>query len=860
VAAVRTSLFRALVLGPLRSNALRALVTLVAVALGVAIGLAIDLANATAVASFASSVNVISNHVNLQVLGVGRGFDERAILRVQDIPGVTSAGPAIEDALTIGAVPRDPFSGEILRVLGVDLLRPLPGAARAAAASPGGVAPANADPSVVVSGHGAFVSARIAERFGWKQGAAVRALAGDHEVTLRVADVIPRGTSGIDSSVVFVDIATAQELFGKLGLLDRIDLEVEPSRLDAVQKQVAAVIPPGARAIRPKVRTDEISRMLQSFRLNLSALAYVALLVGMYLIYNTVAISVVQRRPEVGTVRALGATRGAVFRTFVAEGALVGVLGSLLGLGVGALLATLSVSAVSRTVDTMYVASHADRVAYDPLLFVKAFVLGVLASVVAAAFPALDAATTAPAITMRAQGYERRRPRLAGRAALAGLVCFALAYGCSRFPAVEGVPLLGYGSGLLIIFGGSLCAPLAVESLARLGTSLAARRPTLGLAAANLGGAPLRTSVAVASLMIAIAMMVSVAVLVASFRTTVVAWADETLRADLFVRPLGLADASTDARFSPRVAERIARVPGVAAVDTFRAVELPYRGRLTNLGATDLAVLADHNHLRLLDGADPVALGRTLPGTTGVLISEPFATKFGVGAGDTVRLPTPAGTTAFRVAAVYNDYSSDAGVVILDVRTYRRLFRDDSINSIAIYARPGTDLTHLRTAVLRAVAPLRIDVETNRELRDLVVAIFDRTFAITYALDVIAITIAVLGVVSTLFALVLERRREFGLLRYLGVTTRGVRGSVLAEAAGIGLLGGGLGVAVGMVLALLLIFVINRQAFGWLIELHVPWGFLGQTVVLVVVAAVLAGVYPAGVAARIRTAEAVRTE
>ncbi len=194
------------------------------------------------------------------------------------------------------------------------------------------------------------------------------------------------------------------------------------------------------------------------------------------------------------------------------------------------------------------------------------------------------------------------------------------------------------------------------------------------------------------------------------------------------------------------------------------------------------------------------------------------------------------------------------------MRTYQRLFHDDSVNSIAIYARPGADLTHLRTAVLRAVAPLKIDIETNRELRGLVIQIFDRTFAITYALDVIAITIAVLGVVSTLFALVLERRREFGLLRYLGVTTRGIRETVLIEAGGIGLLGGGLGVAVGMLLALLLIFVINRQAFGWLIELHVPWGFLGQTVLLVVVAAVLAGVYPAGVAARIRTAEAVRTE
>jgi putative ABC transport system permease protein len=853
-------LFSALVLGPLRSNVLRAAVTLVAVALGVAIGLAIDLANATAIASFSSSVNVISSKVNLQVLGVGGGFDERAIVRVQRIPGVTYASPTIEDALTVGAKAGDPFSGEILRVLGVDLLRPLPGVSSGSAASPGSVSQQSIDPWVLVNGHGAFLSARLAERYAWHTGETVHALAGDHDVALRVAGIIPRGTAGIDSSVVLVDVATAQEVFGKIGVLDRIDVIADPARLPAVERAVAAVIPPGTRAIRPKTRTAEIERMLQSFRLNLEALAYVALLVGMYLIYNTVAISVVQRRPEVGTVRALGATRRAVFRTFVGEGALLGVLGSALGLAVGAILATFSVAAVSRTVDTLYVGSHADAVAYDPLLFVKAFVLGVIASIVAAAFPAFDAASTPPAITMRAQGFERRRPRFAPRAALAGLGCFALALICTRFPAIDGVPVFGYAAGLFIIFGGSLCAPVAVESLARLGTSLAARRPTLGLAAANLAGAPLRISVAVASLTIAIGMMVSVAVLVSSFRTTVVAWADETLRADLFVRPLGLGDASTDARFSARVAERILAVPGVAGIDSVRIVTVPFRGRLTNLAATDLASLAQHNHLRLLAGADPMALGRTLPGTTRVLISEPFATKFGVGPGDAIDLPTPSGVTRFTVAAMYNDYSSDSGVVIADVRTFRRLFHDDFVNSIAIFAKPGVDLAVLRSAVVRSVLPLRIDVETNRELRDVVVQIFDRTFAITYALDVIAITIAVLGVVSTLFALVLERRREFGLLRFLGVTTRGVRWTVLTEAAGIGVLGGGLGIGVGMLLALLLIFVINRQAFGWLIELHVPWIFLGETIVLVVAAAVLAGVYPAGVAARIRTADAVRSE
>jgi len=856
-----SGLFAALVAGPLRANLLRSFVTLAAVALAVAIGLAIDLANATAVASFASSVDVVSSAVNLQVLGVGRGFDERAIVRVLAVPGVVSATPAIEDSLVVGARAGDPLSGEIVRVLGVDLLRPLPHSGTSNVAAPDAVAGgSDVDPWVLVNGHGAFVGAATAARLRWRTGATVHALAGDRDVTLRVAGIVLAGTPGIDSSVVFVDVATAQEIFAKIGLLDRIDVVAESARLAQVRRALERVVPPGARVITPATRTGEIARMLRSFRLNLEALAYVALLVGMYLIYNTVAISVVQRRPEIGTVRALGATRGAVFRTFLGEGALLGTAGSLAGLALGALLATSTVAAVTRTVDTLYVGTHADRVLYDPALFVKAFVFGVLASIAAAAFPALDAASTAPAIAMRAHGFERPRPRLAPRAAAAGLALLLLAWACTRAPALDGVPVFGYAAGLLIIFGGSLCTPLAVEGLARAGAALGARRPALGLAAANVAGAPWRTAVAVAALTIAIGMMVAIAVLVASFRTTVVAWAGETLRADLFVRPLGLGDASGSPAFGPEVAPRIAAVPGVAEVDTFRGVQVPFRGRLTNVGATNLAILARHPHLRLLGVRDAPALARAV--TTGgeVLISEPFAARFGVTPGQRIALPTPSGIVALRVAAVYNDYSSDAGFVLMDVRTYRRLFRDDQADSIAVYAAPNVDLARLRTAIFRAVAPLRIDVETNRELRALVVQIFDRTFAITYALDVIAIAIAVLGVVSTLFALVLERRREFGLLRYLGLTARGVRAVVLTEAAGIGVLGGALGVVVGLLLALVLVFVINRQAFGWLIELYVPWSFLAETVALVVAAALLAGLYPARVAARIRTADAVRTE
>jgi putative ABC transport system permease protein len=478
-----------------------------------------------------------------------------------------------------------------------------------------------------------------------------------------------------------------------------------------------------------------------------------------------------------------------------------------------------------------------------------------------AAFPALEAAATAPALAMRAQGFERRRARPGFGLALAGAGLFALAYALTRLPAFDGIPVAGYAAGLAIIFGGSLCVPLAIAGVSRAARASSARLSPAGLlGATNLGASLRRNSVAVASLMVAIAMMVSVAILIGSFRTTVVAWADETLKADLFVRPLGLQDASYDARFSPDVAAKIRRVPGVLAVDAFRAISIPYRGSIATLGAADFATIADRNKLRFLGKVDTRALAHTLPNANRAVISEPFATRFGTRVGDAIALDTPGGLTRFTVAAIYNDYSSDAGVVLVDARTFARLFHDDSVNSLAIYAAPGADLPALRTRVIRSVLPRRIDVQTTRELRQLVIEIFNRTFAITYALYVISITIAVLGVVSTLFALVLERRREIGLLRYLGLTTREVRGMVFYEAAYVGGIGGVAGVAVGLVLALLLIFVINRQAFGWLIELHVPWDFLGEAIALVVVAALVAGIYPAAVAARIRTADAVRSE
>lgn len=850
------ALLQALVLRNVRSGGLRSVITLVAVALGVAIAYAIDLANATAIASFSNSVDVIARQVNMQIFGVGQGFDERALLRVQRYPGVRSADPVVTGELAVGVAKNSPVQGEILRVLGVDFTRTtLPPGARVSSG-------ARVDLGAFINDRGIIVSRRVADEYRLHAGGAMFAFAGARRVRFNVDGMVPKDASGVDSSVAFVDIATAQEVFGSVGRLNRIDLVVDPARLARVRRGLQTIVPPGTRVVEPRVRTGEIRNLLRSFQLNLSALAYVALLVGMYLIYNAVAISVVQRKPEIGTLRALGARRMQIFGTFLAEGALFGVAGSLLGLAVGAVLARYSVSAVSHTVSTLYVGSHADGVVYGLAPTLKAFFAGVILAIVSAVVPALEAASTAPAIAMRAgAGYERRIPGLSAATAGTGVLLLILAGAASLAPALDGTPVFGYVAALLLIAGTSLLVPLVLSgAVAALRLCVTRGAPSFALALSALRASRRRFAVAIASLMIAVGMMVSIAILVGSFRTTVVAWANDTLSADLYVSTPGAIDASFRGHFTPKAVAEIGRVPGVAAVDTYRGFEVPFRGRLVQLGATDFGSMATRSKLRFIGRVDRFALARTMRSSDSVVASDAFLQRFGLRNGDRFAIDTPSGPRSFRIAAEYNDYSTTDGTFIMDVRVFARLFHDDSIDSIAVYARPRADLARLRSRIERAVAPLQIDVNTNREIRGYVIAIFNRTFAITDSLYIISIAIAVMGVVSTLFALVLERRVEIALLRYLGFTVSSVRRMVYAQAAIVGLLAGIVGVALGIALALLLIFVIDRQSFGWLIELHMPWAFCAEAIGLIVVAALLAAVYPANVAARIRTAEALRVE
>ena len=370
------------------------------------------------------------------------------------------------------------------------------------------------------------------------------------------------------------------------------------------------------------------------------------------------------------------------------------------------------------------------------------------------------------------------------------------------------------------------------------------------LAHANLGGAIPRLSISVAALAVSLAMMTAIAVLVGSFRETVVYWIGQTLQADLFVSAARGSPAAETGGLSAATEAVIAGHPAVEAIDGFLGMDVPYGGSTITVGAGRFATRLERGGLQFKAPADGAAAMAGAVGRDRVLVSEAFSLKHEAGPGDTIGLPTPNGTTPFDVAAVYFDYSSDRGLVVMDAGTFERHFGPHRPSGLTVYLAPGADPEAVRDELGAALGARRLFVTTNAALRARVLRIFDATFAITYALEVIAVGVSLFGMAATLLTLVLERRREVAMLRLVGADRRQLRRLIVIEAGALGTLTQAVGLVVGLALSLILIYVINVQSFGWTIQFHLPAGFLAQATAAVVIASALAGLWPARIAAR----------
>ena len=442
-------------------------------------------------------------------------------------------------------------------------------------------------------------------------------------------------------------------------------------------------------------------------------------------------------------------------------------------------------------------------------------------------------------------------------AAVAGLGAFGLC----QLPPVGGRPIAGYAATLLAVGAAAMLAPGFVTGLMAVLSGFLKRvlGPEGLLAGRSLVASLSRTSVVVTALATAVAMMVAVGVMVGSFRETVQIWLDSQLRADIYMRAEGQPRAGIFAPLAKTVPGIVEQTPGVESVDTLHALEIHYQGMKATLGGGRMEIFRKRNGLRFLEGTADDILA-SLPERDRAIVTEPFADKHHVHRGDVLRIPLGAREVALTVAGIYYDYSSDRGMVLVDRSTLLKYLPGQPVNNLAVYVKPGFDKTRVRRDLENRLRDYPVLIAPNEFLRRQAVEVFDRTFAVTYALEAVAILVAMLGAANSLLALVLDRRREIGLIRYLGAARGQVRRMILTEAGLLGFLAGSLGLALGMALSLVLIYVINKQSFGWTIQFHPPLTLLGSALLLVWIFTILAGLYPARFAAALEPAEVIHEE
>lgn len=878
-----TTLIRWLLARRLWQERWRTLLTLLGVALGVAVFVSIRLANFSALSSFADTVDAVTGRANLQIQSTSDGFDESLYAQLVRWPGVQAAAPIVQ--VSVLAKPGGPTPGgtlefdgrgpytENLMLLGLDPMVEAPfirydPATTVRADSSRGAEPDGSMPAalrLLVEPNTIAITRTLAIRHQLRVDDTLTVLASGMPTPLVIAQVIDSEElqQALGGNVALLDLATAQEVFHRAGRLDRVDLIVAKGDRDRVRRELERALPADVTVDLPQTRTRQVENMVHAFELNLTALSFIALFVSMFMIFNAVAMSVLRWRREVGILRGLGVTRREVTALFLTEGLVLGMLGSAIGLILGTMLARVTLHAVGQTLTDLYQVQHANTLRLDPATYAIGFGLGVLTAFVSALAPAIEAAWTPPGVTMR-QGTLLEAQRLPiARLTLAGVVTLALSAIVAAWTMQQRQPLGGFASASLLILGFSLLAPgftlLCERVMAGPAERLGGIEGALGVR--YLRDAVARTSAVVASLMLAVGMMVALSIMVASFRGTVDTWITQTIRGDLYIEPIGHRTSLGATVLPDSLVEAAKRLPGVIAVDTYRATKLRFREQLASVVGVDFAVQSRLGQLGFLDGADSRTVLSDALAQAGVIITESFGHRHHVKTGETIELRTPTGPARLRVAGVFYDYSTDAGAVLMDRRLFAKLWRDPRTESLALYCAKGADLDSVRRAFLALAGPQRVfSITPNQSLRARVLTVFDQTFRITFALQLIAVVVAVLGVVTTLTALILQRGREIGVLRATGALVGQVRKMVLIESGLLGLIGSLLGCGAGFALALLLVHVINKQFFGWSIRMSVePWLFV-RAVIMMVVASAVAGLVPARSAAKRVAAEAMRVD
>ncbi len=822
--------------------------TVLGIALGVCVVVAVDLANSSARRAFALSLQSVAGAATHRLVAGPAGIDQQLYVRLRTELGLAKAAPLISDQVSIG--------GRSFTLLGVDPVAELAMQRHAFSwQSEGEEGAAAVLPARLLRPGAVLMSTRAARALGLAPGDTVELLHRSTRQPVTLVALFDAPNPAASEGLLLADIAVAQPLLGRGESLDHIDLILS----DAEQRRLSRWLPPQLELEASAARQHNLLQMSEAFHLNLSAMSLLALLIGALLIYNAMTVSVLRRRRSLGICRALGVTRGELLRQLLGEVALLATLGCALGSVAGLLLGQGLLQLVLRTVSELYYSLHVTAFWADPLSLLKGIALGLAAALLAAAAPAWEAARSAPVSVQQRVVVEQRQRARVGWRSLAGVMLLAVGLAWLELEGlVNGfVALTWMVLGYCLISVGLMSLGLALLSWLAAPLLGARGRLVVGGIGANLS----RTAPAVTALCVAVAATIGVGVMIASFRHSVELWLQQSVAGDVYISVPGRASARAGPALPESLLNELRQLPGVAEAGRSRMLRVQ-----TEFGSLRLLAVEAATH----EAQTPrLPLLQALPGAArdfgrgaGLLISEPLAYHQGLAPGDPLRLLTDSGPLTLPVLGVFADYTSSQGLIALHWHLFQQLWADTGASGLMLLRTPDTAQQALLAAVHAVAAeyPGQWQVRSSAEIRAESLAMFDRTFVVTRVLRLLVVLVAFVGVLSALLSLQLERRRELATLRALGMTPGEVAALVLAQTALLGLIAGVLALPLGLGMSQLLVEVINRRAFGWSLQLLWPPSVLPEALALALLAALLAGLYPAWRAAAVAPARSLREE
>jgi len=815
---VNLKVWRMLLLAQLREHPWRISVTVLAIALGVALGTSVFLVNATALSEFGLATRRLVGDADLIVRGPHEGFPEALYTRLARDPAVAAASPVLEiEAALLGR--RD-----TLKVLGMDPFR-------AAALQPalfGDIAGSLTD---LFQANGIFLSASAARQLNLRRGDALPVIIGSASKQLRVLGILSDAT--YPQALGIMDIASAQWTFDAVGRLNRVDLRIAAAAVDAYRSELEKQLPPGVLVIAPTVERDRAVTVTRAYRVNLNMLALVALWTGAFLVFSTQSLSVLRRRQSLALLRALGMTRGELQCALIGEGAVLGAVGSLLGIFMGVIFAAAVLRVLEGDLGNGQLRAVGASLHAPALPLLCFFLAGTLVASAGSWMPARSAARQPPARALK--GGDADYQSIARTSWLAGVALFALGAISARLPSVSGLPLFGYAAVAAILFGAVLLLPVLTVKILKVAPHT--NRVVWNAAIAQLRENVGLSTLSLASIIVSFSLMVAMAIMVFSFRVSFEHWLGKLLPADLQLRePLG----NDTAYWSAEQQTKLAAVPGIERFEfrRTRQILLDAAHPSITLIVRGSSARQTADELPILKSAPPVPGDALQP----AWISEALQDLYDVKLGGTLALPLAGGAAQFRVAGVWRDYARPFGSVVVTTPAYVSATGDRSATEGSAWLDGRVTPADVEAALRACFArPDSVEILTSTAVRERSLQIFDRAFAITYALEAIAVMIGLAGVSFAASSTALARRGEFGMLRHIGMLRRQVVGMLASEGFLMSVFGVMYGLTLGGVLSVVLVFVVNRQSFNWSIDLAVPvWQLAVLSITLVAAAAITA--------------------